>query len=116
MDIEVTDHEGILVVSPKIGDFDATVTTAFKGKVVDLINKGTRNFVMNLSHINFIDSSGLGIFVSIKTLIETNHGNIVFCSVSVPVLALFKIARLNQIFMILSDEKKSIAYLKTKSA
>jgi anti-sigma B factor antagonist len=113
MDSEVKKDENILIFTPSYAHLDAMVATSFKSKFVDLINSGAKQFILNLSNVSFIDSSGLGAIIRTLTLLEKNQGSLFFCNVSDPVLMVFKIAHLDQLIQILPSEKDSIEHYKS---
>ena len=78
--------------------------------MVDWINQGNRRIVLDLSEVDFIDSSGLGAIVSsLKTL--GNDGDLVICGIRETVMGLFKITRMNRVFQIFATESEAIEAL-----
>jgi anti-sigma B factor antagonist len=70
-------------------------------KLMELTNKGNNNFVLNFSNCTFIDSTGLGVLVSIfKKVMETN-GNFKIENVDENVMKVFKLTRLDKVFHII---------------
>ncbi|NLT22087.1 MAG: STAS domain-containing protein [Syntrophorhabdus sp.] len=110
MEIEERKVGDVLVVLPREKRIDASVSTGFKGKMVDWINQGNKRIVLDLSQVDFIDSSGLGAIVSsLKTL--GNDGDLVICGVRETVMGLFRITRMNRVFQIFADESEAIKAL-----
>ena len=111
MDFETKIENQITIVKPLNPNIDATVSTEFKGKVIDLIIGENKYFLLNLSLVNFVDSSGLGAIISILKTVKMNNGEIVICEMHQTVLNLFKLTRLDQVFKILADESLGLAFL-----
>lgn len=110
MEIEERKVGDVLVVLPREKRIDASVSTGFKGKMVDWIKQGNKHIVLDLSQVDFIDSSGLGAIVSsLKTL--GNEGDLVICGVRETVMGLFRITRMNRVFQIFADESEAIKAL-----
>lgn len=110
MELEEKKVGDVLVVLPREKRIDASVSTVFKGKMVDWINQGNKRIVLDLSQVDFIDSSGLGAIVSsLKTL--GSDGDLVICGVRETVMGLFKITRMNRVFQIFADESEAIKAL-----
>jgi len=110
MEIEERKVGNVLVVLPREKRIDASVSTGFKGRMVDWINQGNRHIVLDLSEVDFIDSSGLGAIVSsLKTL--GNDGDLVICGIRETVMGLFKITRMNRVFQIFATESEAIEAL-----
>lgn len=107
MQIEDKLIENILVVTPLEKRLDASAAADFKGKMVDWINQGHRRIVLDLSLVDFVDSSGLGAIVScLKTLGE--GGDLVISGIRDAVLSLFQLTRMNRVFQIFPSPEAAI--------
>lgn len=110
MQVQDKKVEDILVVQPLEKRIDASVATEFKGKMVDWINAGNTRIVLDLSNVDFIDSSGLGAIVSsLKTI--GNNGDLVISGIKETVMNLFRLTRMNRVFQIFSSEQEAIQAL-----
>ena len=96
-----------LVVKPLDRRIDASVAAQFKGSIVDCINAGNTTIVLDLSNVEFIDSSGLGVIVSsLKTIGPT--GDLVICAPRDAVMSLFRLTRMNRVFQIFGTEDEAL--------
>lgn len=110
MQLEEKKSGEILIVKPLEKRIDASSATDFKGKMVDWISSGHNRIVLNLSMVDFIDSSGLGAIVSsLKTI--GNNGNLVISGLRETVMSLFRLTRMNQVFQIFSSEEDAVKAL-----
>ena len=110
MQIQDSKVDDILIVQPMEKRIDASVSTEFKGKLVDWINAGNTRIVLDLSNVDFIDSSGLGAIVSsLKTI--GNGGDLVICGIKETVMSLFKLTRMNRVFQIFQTQLEAIETL-----
>ena len=100
----------VLIVRPLERRIDAATATEFKEKMSEWIGAGNRRIVLNLSEVDFIDSSGLGAIVSSLKKIG-NDGDLVICSVRETVMSLFRLTGMNRVFDILSSEEEAIGAL-----
>lgn len=83
-------------VDPRI---DASGSLSFKGRIVDWINQGHHFIVLDLSEVDFIDSSGLGTIVSIlKTL--GKGGELYISGLRETVASIFRLTRMDRVFRI----------------
>ncbi len=73
-----------------------------------LLNQNKRHFVLNLTGVDYIDSSGLGQLISIWTSIRNKTGHMTILSPTKRVLRLFDITRLDTVFEILENETDAI--------
>ena len=76
-------------------------------KVQSLLSQGRRFFVMNLSEVDYIDSSGLGQLISIWTSVRTKGGNLVLLHATRRIQQLLVTTRLQVIFDVFDDEEKA---------
>jgi anti-sigma B factor antagonist len=89
----------VLVLCPLTSVIDASVSILFKGQVVDSIQKGHQRIVLDMSEVASMDSSGLGVLISLfKT---TKHdGSLVLCNLNKTVKNLFRITRFDKVIPI----------------
>jgi anti-sigma B factor antagonist len=100
----------ILIVQPNIERLDASVAVGFQEKMADLIKRGHGMIILNLSLVEFIDSSGLGSIVSsLKTLGRT--GDLVLCGINRNIMSMFKLTHMDRVFRIFSSEGEAISSL-----
>ena len=100
MSIARTDHDAVTVVRPDGERLDIAVASDFRNALLELIQDGRRNLVVDLKGVSFIDSSGLGALVSALKTLKANGGNgdVRLAEVQEPVVALLEIIRLNRVF------------------
>lgn len=73
----------------------------FRKRINHLLDKGEREFNIDFSKCNFIDSTGLGVLISIRKRCLRLNGNIKLYSIENPdVIKVFKLTRLDKIFEI----------------
>jgi anti-sigma B factor antagonist len=107
MQIEGKKVNNLLVVTPLEKRLDASVAADFKGKIVDWINAGNNRIVLDLSLVDFVDSSGLGAIVScLKTL--GGSGDLIICGIKDTVMSLFQLTRMNRVFQIFSNQAEAL--------
>ena len=108
MKVDKREESGLLVVKPLEDRITAPITQDFKERLAELINEGHRKILLNLSNVNFVDSSGLGAIIStLKVLGET--GELAICGLQKDVLTMFKLTRMDKVFHVFSGEKEGIA-------
>jgi len=97
----------VLIVRPLEKRIDAVTAMDFKQKMSDWIDSGNRRIVLNLSEVDFIDSSGLGAIISGLKKVG-NEGNLVICVVKETVMSLFRLTRMNRVFDIFPSEEEAL--------
>ena len=100
MKIEIAERDGTAVVRPTSPRVDIEVAGEFRAALVQLIDSGHRRLVVDMSDVNFVDSSGLGALVSaLKTLkVAKGDGDVRLANVQPPVVTLLEIIRLHRVF------------------
>lgn len=89
----------ISVIIPE--NFATDEVNQFRKRIINLINNGEKKFNIDFSKCNFIDSTGLGILISIHKKCMKLNVSFKLCSVKNPnVMKLFELTRLNSIFEI----------------
>lgn len=70
----------------------------FKSAVAELLEDGNKKFILDLSGVPWINSTGLGILISGFTSIKNADGVMKVCSVKERVLSIFYISQLENVF------------------
>ncbi len=86
-----------------INRFNALITEPVKEQLNNLFNKPQTKLILNLEGINFIDSSGFGVFLSVMKTANINFGHFKLCNISKEVMELFKLLQLHNVFEIYSN-------------
>ncbi len=78
----------------------------------DLIGKGSKNILLNLGNVNYIDSSGLGELVSAFTTAKNQNAEVKLLNLTKKVHDLLQLTKLYTVFDIKDDEASAIASFK----
>ncbi|HYF16841.1 MAG TPA: STAS domain-containing protein [Ramlibacter sp.] len=106
--ITVNQEGGVAVVTPTVRRLDASVAPAFKQAVVQVVQGGDKRLLLDLSGVDFLDSSGLGALVSILKALG-GQGALAVCGAKGSVLSLFKLTRMDKVFAIHADRTEALA-------
>ena len=99
-----------LVVTPLEERLDARVATDFKERMAELIASGNTKIVLDLSRVEFIDSSGLGAIVSsLKRM--GGRGDLVVCGLQETTMTMFKLTRMDRVFQVFGTEQQAVTAL-----
>jgi anti-sigma B factor antagonist len=110
MEVEDRKEGTVLVVTLHNNRLDASEAEDFKTTMAQYLSQGKPSLVLNMSAVDFVDSSGLGALVAVfKALGE--EGQLAVCGVQESVLRMLKLTRMNKVFRIFSEEKEAIAAL-----
>jgi len=88
-----------LIVKPLAARIDAHLSLEFKEQMVGLIEAGHRRLILDLSAVEFVDSSGLGAIVAVlKSLGQ--EGELAVSGVRATVASMFRLTRMDKVFEI----------------
>jgi anti-sigma B factor antagonist len=82
---------------------------ALREIVRGLSDKGHKSVVMNLSAVQYVDSSGIGELVKAHTTLRNQGGQLKLTNLSKRVQDLLQVTHLHSVFEIYSDEQKATA-------
>jgi anti-sigma B factor antagonist len=88
-----------------LGDGSVTVRDAVK----DVLGKGSKNILLNLANVDYIDSSGLGELVGAYTTVKNQGGELKLLKLTTKVHDLLQITKLYTVFDIKDDEASAIS-------
>jgi anti-sigma B factor antagonist len=91
-------------------ELDASNSADFKREVAPLLAE-TKRVVFDLSRLRFVDSSGLGAFISCLRQVRARDGDMKLCGMSNQVRAAFELVRLHQVFDIRSTAAEAVICL-----
>ncbi|MEA1883390.1 MAG: STAS domain-containing protein [Thermotogota bacterium] len=86
------------------GELDMSNAIGFKNQVInEFVSKGELNIALNFESMEYIDSSGLGVIVSLHKRCKLNGGRLAICSLNETLMRLFKLTSLDKALNIYSD-------------
>ena len=106
MDISVKTTDNCCTFQLK-GRLDLTSSSQLKDRVQQSVSEGNKNILLNMSQVDFINSSGLGTLVSTLKVVRTHNGRIVLSSLAPYVQEIFEITQLSHIFEIFETESEA---------
>jgi anti-sigma B factor antagonist len=108
MDIKTRQLEDIIIlaVTGRITLGEGNVM--LRDVVRDLADNGTKKVVLNLSEVNYIDSSGVGELVKTHTTLQNKGGQLKLSSLNKRVHDLLEMTKLSAVFDVHNDEASAI--------
>jgi len=88
-------------------ELDASNSAEFKREVAPLL-EATTKLVFDLSRLRFVDSSGLGAFISCLRKLNAKGGDVKLCGMSKQVRAVFELVRMHRIFDICGTKEDAV--------
>jgi anti-sigma B factor antagonist len=80
-----------------------------KQMVVDALDGGGRKFVVDFSRTGYIDSSGLGVLVSLSKKIREQGGDLRLAGLNEDLQTLFELTKLDTLFAITRTTQEALA-------
>jgi anti-sigma B factor antagonist len=110
MTIIEQNHRGVPVLKVAGARIDAASASSFRQTLAAFVDRGVIRFVIDLSAVGFIDSTGLGALVSaLKT--SGPSGEVVVAGARESVATLFRLTRMDKVFRMFPTEAEAAAAL-----
>jgi anti-sigma B factor antagonist len=87
--------------------------TSLSEHVNELLSEGHLEFVLNLAHVPYVDSFGLGQLISIRASILEKGGRLVLLRPTDHVQQLLRISKLTAVFQISGEEAQAVRSVHT---
>jgi len=105
---DVRDGVAVIVLG---GEVDVYTSPQLKQKMVDLLNQGTTRLVIDLSAVEYLDSTGLGVLIGGLKRAREREGDLRLICDNLRILRIFEITGLTKIFDIFRSEAEALSGL-----
>lgn len=107
-DFTTPQGEPVVILAPT-GRLDITTAWQFRLKLQEAISAETPNILVNLSEVNFIDSSGLTSLVAGMRDADKIDGAFRICNVHPEAKLVFEVTMMDSVFEIYETEEEALA-------
>ena len=107
LEIRESEREGIAILALK-GRLTVGEASSVREKVNELVEKGRRNFILDLGQVEYIDSTGLGALVICYTTIKKAEGVVKLLNLNKRNIELLVLTKLHTIFEVFTDEQDAV--------
>ncbi len=97
----------VAVATVPVEELDASNAAEFKRDIAPAL-EANANLVLDLSRVRFVDSSGLGAFISCLRKLNAKGGDLKLCQMSKPVRAVFELVRMHRVFDIYGTREEAL--------
>ena len=97
----------VAVAAVPVDELDAGNVGEFKRDIAPLLEANAK-LVLDLSRLRFVDSSGLGAFISCLRKLNAKGGDLKLCGMSKQVRAVFELVRMHRVFDILATRDDAV--------
>jgi anti-sigma B factor antagonist len=101
--INIEKKDKIDIVTFSVNKINALITEEIRNKINELFDLHNSRVIINLTGIEYIDSSGFGCFLSILKTARNNYGILKFANPESNVNELFHTLHLHTVFQIYDD-------------
>ena len=101
------DKQGVVVVGVD-GQLIVGNRQDLKQKVLDALEGGGRKFVIDFTKTGYIDSSGLGVLVSLSKKIREQGGELRLANLNDDLQTLFELTKLDTLFQISDTRERAL--------
>ncbi len=104
MELDIsTERDGSTCRITVTGEVDVYTSPMLKSHIVDAVDDGCVDLVIDLEGVGFIDSSGLGVLVSGLRRVKEQSGSMRIICTRDGILKIFRITGLDKVFPIFSN-------------
>jgi anti-sigma B factor antagonist len=82
------------------GEVDVYTAPRLRERLIELVESGARDVVVDLGRVDFLDSTGLGVLVGALKRLRAAGGTFSLVCAKEPLLKIFRITALDQVFPI----------------
>jgi len=91
------------------GEVDVYTSPRLKQEIVKQAESGTKRLIVDLSKIEYLDSTGLGVLIGGLKRFREAEGNLALLGPGMRILRIFEITGLDKIFDIYQSEEEAAA-------
>ncbi len=101
--VNIEKRENVDVITFSVNKINALIADEIRDKIVTLFGNANSRVVIDLTGIDYIDSSGFGCFLSLFKAAKNNYGVVKFSNAEPRIMSLFETLNLHTVFEIYSD-------------
>jgi anti-sigma B factor antagonist len=107
MQLAVDKFGDVAVAAVPVDELDASNASEFKRDIAPLLEANAK-LVLDLSRLRFVDSSGLGAFISCLRKLNAKGGDLKLYGMSKQVRAVFELVRMHRVFDIVGTREEAV--------
>ena len=92
MEVVEKKQDGICILILK-GRLDANTADEFRTKILQIIDDGTHNIVLDCEGLDYISSAGLRVVLEATKKVKQSQGKIVLCSLQPYIQEIFEVSK-----------------------
>ncbi|PCG21037.1 STAS domain-containing protein [Brachyspira sp. G79] len=108
MEVSVKELENNTAILKLDGDIDVYTSSDLKDVIFSQIELGAKKIIIDMEDVYYIDSSGIGVFISALGTFKKVNGKICFVKVTEPVKKVFELTKITSFFPIFTSETEAM--------
>lgn len=108
MSLEISVENDVTVVEV-VGQLIVGNRQALKDRILEELKGGARKFLIDFEQTGYIDSSGLGVLVSLSKKIREKGGELRLANLNDDLRSLFELTKLDTLFQIAQSREQALA-------
>lgn len=109
MQLKINEKEETVIITVDEERMDAHNSGNLKERMLQLLDEGKCQLVIDLAAVRFIDSSGLGALVSGFKNASARDGSLKLCCLQPQVRSMFELTRLHRVFEIFTTLEEALS-------
>lgn len=114
MNIQQTTRDGVTVLAPS-GRIDTTTSASVEEVVRRTVDAGARDLVIDFTHVEYISSAGLRVFLVLAKRMRDLPGRLVLCGMPDAVRQVFRLAGFMPLFKVEPSQDAALATFATRA-
>ena len=106
--VEIVHSGRALVLKVRADSLETDNVAAFRSAITPMLDKSA-HFVIDLSEVEFMDSTGLGSMLSCLRIVKSKGGTLRLCSLTPEVSQLFEMVMMDRVFEIFPTAEAAMA-------
>jgi anti-sigma B factor antagonist len=108
LEIQEREREGVVILDLKGRITSGPEAGAFREAASAVAARPSPNLILNMKHVDYVDSTGLGAMVMVATSIKRANGKVKLLNMNKRNIELLVMTKLATIFEIFNDEQDAI--------
>jgi anti-sigma B factor antagonist len=101
--VNIEKKHGIDIVSFTVNSINALITDEVRDRISKVFETANSKVIIDLSGVNYVDSTGFGCFLSVQKSARNNYGVLKFAHPEPPVMDLLRTLQLHTVLQIYGD-------------
>lgn len=106
--VEIVHSGRALVLKVQADSLETDNVASFRAAITPLLDKSA-HFVIDLSAVEFMDSTGLGSMLSCLRIVKSKGGTLRLCNLTPEVRQLFEMVMMDRVFEIFDTPEQALA-------